>query len=153
MRTTLFLLIASMAVFRAESRELVVETVTGKGKNDGADSGVYLRINDLQTRYPLDTPNRNDRQVGAEDIYPGIPLEIDPEAIQTIFIEIDGGDAWLLKSIRLKVVCGDLSTEELVFNKRAWLSTAKETVHVKNDQFPDRWKTRPSLSLPSPLQF
>jgi hypothetical protein len=132
MRFLFFLLITSAVGFCAESCELVVETVTGKGKNDGTDAGVYLRINDLETRYPLDTPNRNDRQAGAEDLYPGIPLEIETEEIKTVFVEIDGEDAWFMKSISLRVVCGDRSSEELVFNKRDWISTAKETVYARD---------------------
>ena len=132
MKAFLFLLITSAAGFSSESCELIVETVTGKGKNDGTDAGVYLRINDLETRYLLDTPKRNDRQAGAEDFYPGIPLEMEPDEIKTISVEIDGEDAWFMKSISFKVVCGDRSSEELVFNKRDWISTAKETVYARD---------------------
>jgi hypothetical protein len=132
MKVLLFRLVTSTAGFCAEPCELLVETVTGKGKNDGTDAGVHLRINDLETRYSLDAPKHNDRQAGAKDSYPGIPLDIEPGKIKTIVVEIDGQDAWFMKSIVFRVVCGGRSSKELVFNKRDWLSTAKETVYARD---------------------
>ncbi|MFM8789400.1 MAG: hypothetical protein ACKOEI_06030, partial [Chthoniobacterales bacterium] len=79
-----------------------------------------------------DIHENHDREPGAIDAYPGILLEVKPRAIETISLEIDGEDAWLLKVISVRVVCGDRSSEQLVFRKNDWMSTAKETVYAKD---------------------
>jgi hypothetical protein len=132
MKAFLLLLALSLPALSAEPCKLVVETLTGEGKDDGTDAGVYVRINDLETRHPLDIHEKNDREPGAIDVYPGILLEVKPASIETITIEIDGEDAWLLKVISVRVICGDRSSEQLVFRKNDWMSTAKETVYARD---------------------
>ena len=132
MKAVLLLLLLAGAGLRAEPCKLIVETLTGEGKNAGTDAGVYLRINDIGTKYPLDVPKRNDRQPGAIDSYPGILLELAPASIETITVEMGGEDAWLLKVISVRVICGDRSSEQLVFRKNDWMSTAKETIYARD---------------------
>ncbi len=131
MKSLLVLLASGVAGMCSEPCSLVVRTLTGEGKNDGTNVGVYVRINDLETRHPLDDPKKNDRQAGAEDVYPPIPIDVKPEDIKTLTIEIDGEDAWFVRRVSFRVVCGDLSSEELVFRKRDWLSTSKESVYAR----------------------
>ncbi|MEX1116963.1 MAG: PLAT/LH2 domain-containing protein [Akkermansiaceae bacterium] len=132
MKVLLLLLVSGVSGLCADSCHLIVQTLTGDGKDDGTNAGVYLRINDLKTKHPLDDPKKNDRQAGAENVYPGILLDVKPEDIETLTLEIDGEDAWFLKRISFRVVCGDASSEELVFRRRDWLSTAKESVYARD---------------------
>ena len=131
MKIVVLLVTMCAATSFAEPCQLIVTTETGDKENAGSDSSAYVRINGSEERHLLDNPGKNDLEAGAKDEFPGIPLTIEAKDIETIHLEFEGEDAWLLEDIHFQVICGTASSKRISFRKKRWLSAVKEDVYSK----------------------
>lgn len=94
-----------------KSFQLIARIRTGHRKNDGTGSPVYIIINEddsLKRRLP------EDPKVGTEQTF-AFTFDYPVSRVESITVQIEGGDAWRAQGFAFQIVHGDQRTEMRTF--------------------------------------
>jgi hypothetical protein len=104
---------------------MTVKTKTDDRANAGTNAlAISIELNrEERLRYTLDNPDKNDFEFDALDVFPRIPIEIDPKKTEKAALLVSGGDdAWYCDCIYLTFHSGEQSSEEIKLKIGKWLS-------------------------------